>query len=701
MRAALWAFHPHVNSRYAATIPAAQLTLWNGCDPCARGLAIHYNSQKTPDGGWVMDNIGNIFPFGGAPTLSMPPRGGGYSFQRLHIDDGGGYALGNFGPIFQVDTRHSLTPLWTGIQDGGAYDIMRDLVLVDPVNQTMATFTSSFGPTKEPLTPDALNAWYYWNNSMNGGVQLDGYGGLHETGANLLFNYTGYPTWSNWDIARDIALRHDRSGGWTLNGYGGISAWGTAPASAGTYNSGVDSFRAMVMTSYDINGVADGRQGYALEGSGVIHAWGGVPALANAPATPNGDAYRGLIITYGANGIPNGATVLDKWGGRVKVTTGLAVSVGMSSASYGDHFHDTSITPTGGFITAGQYGIQCNAGSYNFNWANWADWGNTNLAAGSQVMHASGTSRAYVAIGATALSGSTQPYSAAALAAFQAAGTCYEQKFAGYLVGGAPYFTQDSNTVANATTGGGLDAPYTFLYGQYWYQIMRGQGNTIVVRSSVTGWAALGNPSIGCTSTPGVAIVGTTLYIVCVGLDNHMYLQSTGMPGGGALPVLPAVASAGGTFDGSSPVVGYVPNQGMYIYAVAGGQIWGEQWGSGGAGWVNMGWGANARPGFANYGSGNTRAFIVGHQGNSLWCTTDTGPGWSAITYIRQADTTLQGGLGAAGTSSQGVLVPFVSNGTLYWEGTDPSCQQEGTYSWQPAGIATIDANGANGQGPN
>src|SRR2546428_13148849 len=61
-----------------------------------------------------------------------------------------------------------------------------------------------------------------------GGVTLNSGGGLHPFGG-LTLNTAGSPFWGSWDIARAVAVRPDGSGGWTLDGFGGIHALGQGP----------------------------------------------------------------------------------------------------------------------------------------------------------------------------------------------------------------------------------------------------------------------------------------------------------------------------------------------------------------------------------------------------------------------------------------------------------------------------------------
>src|ERR1700674_5903723 len=60
-------------------------------------------------------------------------------------------------------------------------------------------------------------------DAPNGGVLLDGWGGLHPTGLpGVTPAITGAPYWPGWDIARGITMRADHSGGFVVDAWGGL-----------------------------------------------------------------------------------------------------------------------------------------------------------------------------------------------------------------------------------------------------------------------------------------------------------------------------------------------------------------------------------------------------------------------------------------------------------------------------------------------
>ena len=86
--------------------------------------------------------------------------------------------------------------------------------------------------------PASAGYWYNWDIARdvallpggNGGYVLDGWGGVHAFGAAPPVTDEGY--WYNWDIARAIALNPDGPGGYVLDGWGGVHPFGGAPAVA-------------------------------------------------------------------------------------------------------------------------------------------------------------------------------------------------------------------------------------------------------------------------------------------------------------------------------------------------------------------------------------------------------------------------------------------------------------------------------------
>ena len=328
-----------------------------------RGLSIHVDLGGTPDGGWTMDINGTIRNFGAAPTLTMPGLTVGSAWQQLHVSSAGsGYAVGDFGVVRPIAA--SASPDWTGYTDYGTWDITRDIALG----------ALTLGPaTTQPASASAMSGFMSELTNTHGGVSLDGYGGVHAFGGFPL-NHTGAPYWPGWDIARAVAVLPDGSGGWLLDGWGAVHNFGNAnPVTGFAYWPGWDISRALVPTSYGASGLLDGAQGYTLDGWGGVHPWGGAPALAGWPYFPGQDIMRGLEIHYGPGGVPDGGWTADVHG-RVYAfgAAGNTVSAPLYTRTVTQGFHGLD---AGGYLVD-RFGVVIPVGSIGSPyWDGYSDWG--------------------------------------------------------------------------------------------------------------------------------------------------------------------------------------------------------------------------------------------------------------------------------------------------------------------------------------
>ncbi len=181
-----------------------------------------------------------------------------------------------------------------------------------------------------PLTPPPVDGGYFGWNIARGlalspsgtGYMLDGWGALHAvklrgdgfpSGPAFNAAVTGLGYWRGWDIARDVVLMPDGTGGYVLDGWGGLHRFGlgsdTAPpaASAG-YWYGWDIARGLAL-------LPDGTGGYVLDGFGGLHPF----AIGNHPPPPAVSAgyWNGWDIARGVSILPDGTGgyVLDGFGG--------------------------------------------------------------------------------------------------------------------------------------------------------------------------------------------------------------------------------------------------------------------------------------------------------------------------------------------------------------------------------------------------
>ena len=185
---------------------------------------------------------------------------------------------------------------------------------------TLDAFGGVHGVATSPVDISAY--WPGWsiarslatNADGDGGVVLDGFGGLHGFGSLRNTAVTSSAYWGGWDIARDVALLPDGSGGYVLDGWGGLH-----PFAVGTHAMPRAAVTSAYWHGWDIAHhlalFSDGTGGYVLDGYGGLHAFstGG-----NVPADPVTSAYwGGWDIARGVTLIPgtHAGYVLDGFGG--------------------------------------------------------------------------------------------------------------------------------------------------------------------------------------------------------------------------------------------------------------------------------------------------------------------------------------------------------------------------------------------------
>ncbi|HEY7134494.1 MAG TPA: alkaline phosphatase family protein [Acidimicrobiia bacterium] len=152
-----------------------------------------------------------------------------------------------------------------------------------------------------------------------GGYVLDGFGGLHPFG---LTNHAapavpaGSPYWNGKDLARGLAVLPGGTGAYVLDAWGGVHAFGLpghgAPAKPTTklpYWPGFAIARSIAV-------LPDGTGGYVLDGFGGFHPFGlqghAAPAVpSSTPYWPGHDLARSLVLLSDGTG----GYVLDAFGG--------------------------------------------------------------------------------------------------------------------------------------------------------------------------------------------------------------------------------------------------------------------------------------------------------------------------------------------------------------------------------------------------
>ena len=136
----------------------------------------------------------------------------------------------------------------------------------------------------------------------DGGWTVDAYGGVHAFGGAPPAAASGY--WPGWDVARGIAADDDGPGGWVVDAFGGLHPFGGAPrVAASSYWPGWDIARGIAVNR-------TGPGGWVLDGWGGLHPFGGAPAVGPGGYWPAWDVARGVLGRPGGGG-----WVLDAWGG--------------------------------------------------------------------------------------------------------------------------------------------------------------------------------------------------------------------------------------------------------------------------------------------------------------------------------------------------------------------------------------------------
>jgi hypothetical protein len=122
----------------------------------------------------------------------------------------------------------------------------------------------------------------------------------------------GGPYWNDWDIARGVALLPDESGGYVLDGFGGLHTFASTgsapqPVVTGPYW-GWDIARGVAL-------LPNGTGGYVVDGHGGIHRFRVKGPNLPPPVTGTG-WWPGQDIVRGITLLPNGnGYVLDAYGG--------------------------------------------------------------------------------------------------------------------------------------------------------------------------------------------------------------------------------------------------------------------------------------------------------------------------------------------------------------------------------------------------
>jgi hypothetical protein len=237
---------------------------------------------NAPQGGLVLDGFGGLHPYGqGIANVSTTAYWQGYDIARdfAFLPDGtGGYVLDGSGGLHPFAVNDGLDP--------GARDPLRSAGLPRDIRDA----------TYWPGRDIARKVVIFPNGS--GGYVLDGFGGVHAFGIGRPAPpdpvATGY--WANWDIAHDMALIPGTQSGYTMDGYGGLHPFAPPgqsmpPAITSPYWKGWDIARGVWFLP---GATVAAPKGYLLDGFGGLNPLGGAPSISPAPYWQGQDIARGI-----------------------------------------------------------------------------------------------------------------------------------------------------------------------------------------------------------------------------------------------------------------------------------------------------------------------------------------------------------------------------------------------------------------------
>jgi len=204
--------------------------------------------------------------------------------------------------------------------------------------------------------------WSGWNIARDfklcprndaSGFLLDGWGGIHPIGnAPSSSNNYGSPYWQ-WDIGRAIAIYEDCQSGYVLDGWGGIHPFAAngvlPPAVPEVLNDGYYPNRDIVVALVIENPTGtrtNPGSGFTLDIYGGIHPFGSAPRSTNNYGIPywGWDIARAMVLTVDVPWDCCSGYVLDGWGGVHQFGPGAAVPTYSSYRTRWDIARGISVT---------------------------------------------------------------------------------------------------------------------------------------------------------------------------------------------------------------------------------------------------------------------------------------------------------------------------------------------------------------------
>ncbi len=250
------------------------------------------SSSETRIGvGAAYDSLGRLFitqEFASCGNCTYEWSNSAPTARRLFINSSGsGYELDSWGRVWPLGTAsvkagepwlNWAAPRGRGMavkSDLSGYEVLDGWGGISPYGFAPTISSSGYWSNWDIARDIAISDW-----STGSGVKMDGYGGLWKFGSNPP-NISGAAYWQGWDIAKRVALAP--GGGYSLDGWGSVHPFGTAkPVTAGPYWQGWDIARALAISP-------DGTKGYVLDGWGSVHPLT-ISGYPKSP-TPSGTPY--------------------------------------------------------------------------------------------------------------------------------------------------------------------------------------------------------------------------------------------------------------------------------------------------------------------------------------------------------------------------------------------------------------------------
>lgn len=231
--------------------PLSTSAYWPGWQIARSGRAL---PGGAPDSGAVLDGWGGLHPYGASLTVTTSAYWPGWDIARdfAFLPDGsGGYVLDAYGGLHPFSVNGKPMPPAASIDSYWPHwDIARKVVIFS--DGTGGYVLDGFGGVHPfgigTARPPAVQLTAYWPGwdiandialipGTHSGYVLDGWGGLHSftaSGEATPATITGSAYWPHWDIARSVVILNGSTaatpGGYVLDGYGGLHAFGNAPA---------------------------------------------------------------------------------------------------------------------------------------------------------------------------------------------------------------------------------------------------------------------------------------------------------------------------------------------------------------------------------------------------------------------------------------------------------------------------------------